>query len=66
MGSVLLICFYDQKRLLSFAWSHTHTHIYIQKPTSEGVSLFEPVTGHLSGRAVGPGGAASIVRETVN
>ena len=40
---------------LVFAWSHKHTF--------KGVPLFEPVAGHLSGRVVGPSGAASIVGE---
>lgn len=47
-----------KKSLPSFAWSHKHIF--------KGVSLLEPVARHLSGRVVGPSGAASIVGETMN
>lgn len=64
MGSLLFIWYDDEEHRpslaqtlsLSLHLTHTHTHTY------KGVSLFEPVAGHLSGRGVGSRAAASIVR----
>ena len=66
MGSVLLIWFYDTKRLTSLGYRLSHQNIYSTKHIYKGVLLFEPVAGHLSGKVVGPSVVASIVRETMN